>query len=108
MPSGYLSGVQIAVIRAPSGLGLRRSGVERLPEALEAAGLLDGLPVAGTTLVEPPSYHGLGLARRSGRSVTGKARAAPEREPSGVLNARALGEYSRTLADAVQDALARK
>jgi hypothetical protein len=33
-----------SIIDAPSDLGLRRTGVEGLPDALRAAGLLEGLP----------------------------------------------------------------
>ena len=35
-----------SIIDAPSDLGLRRTGVDRLPDALRAAGLLEGLPDA--------------------------------------------------------------
>jgi arginase len=35
-----------SIIDAPSDLGLRRTGVDRLPRALRAAGLLEGLPDA--------------------------------------------------------------
>jgi arginase len=45
-----------SIIDAPSDLGLRRTGVDRLPEALRAAGLLEGLPdvrAAGRLPVPP-------------------------------------------------------
>jgi arginase len=45
-----------AVIDAPSVLGLRPSGVEHLPKALKAAGLLDALDAEYAGLVEPPPY----------------------------------------------------
>ncbi len=46
-----------AVIDAPSILGLRPNGVERLPEALKAAGLLAGLNAEYAGRVEPLPYN---------------------------------------------------
>jgi hypothetical protein len=45
-----------SIIDAPSDLGLRRTGVDGLPDALRAAGLLEGLPdvrYAGRLTVPP-------------------------------------------------------
>ena len=47
---------RFAVIDAPSVLGLKPNGVERLPEALKAAGLLAGLHAEYAGRVEPPPY----------------------------------------------------
>ena len=46
-----------AVIDAPSFLGLKPTGVERLPEALKAAGLMAGLNAEYAGRVEPPPYN---------------------------------------------------
>ncbi|MFD5571839.1 arginase family protein [Streptomyces cadmiisoli] len=77
-----------AIIEAPSVLGLRPSGVQYLPAALSAAGLLRAdPPVARAARVEPPAYD-------------------PRRDPvTGVLNSDALARYSVRLADAVGDVL---
>ena len=48
---------KFVVVEAPSILGLKPTGVENLPEALKKAGLLKGLDVETTHLVEPPSYN---------------------------------------------------
>lgn len=85
--SGYTRVVKVALINAPSALGLRPSGVELLPEALGRAGLTSALPIASTTTVKPPPYD-------------------PHPDPSGVLNARSLAAYSRDIAAAVAQALA--
>lgn len=77
----------IAVIDAPSILGLRPSGVEYLPEALKAAGLLDALDAAYVRRVEPPPYN-------------------PQRDPETlILNPDALRAYSLQLADTVAGVL---
>jgi arginase len=39
-----MRGKGCSIIDAPSDLGLRRTGIDRLPEALRGAGLLEGLP----------------------------------------------------------------
>ncbi|MFJ3727194.1 arginase family protein [Streptomyces sp. NPDC090045] len=73
----------IAIIEAPSVLGLRPSGVQHLPAALLDAGLADhpGLVHAGR--VDPPAY-------------------APQRDPgTQVLNPAGIAGYSVRLADAV-------
>lgn len=40
----YLTMKACSIIDAPSDLGLRHTGVDRLPDALREAGLLEGLP----------------------------------------------------------------
>jgi arginase len=45
-PGGNIRSRDCSVIEAPSDLGLRRTGVQGLPDALRAAGLLEGLPNA--------------------------------------------------------------
>ncbi len=80
---------RFVLLHAPSVLGLRPTGVERLPEALEAAGLraLLGAEYAGR--IEPPPYD-------------------PRRDPeSGLLNPAGLRDYSLRLADAVARELRR-
>jgi len=80
---------ELAIIEAPSVLGLRPSGVQDLPAALLDAGLKD-LPraVAGGR-VDPPAYE-------------------ESRDPeTGVLNPNGIAQYSVRLADAVGAALAR-
>ncbi|MFI6370533.1 arginase family protein [Streptomyces sp. NPDC050546] len=73
----------VAIIEAPSVLGLRPTGVEGLPEALLGAGLAEGLGAVRAGRVEPPGYD-------------------PERDPeTGVLNPEGIAGYSVALADAV-------
>jgi arginase len=72
-----------AIVEAPSVLGLFPSGVERLPDALLAAGLAKRLGARRAGRVEPPPFR-------------------PERDPETLLrNPRALAEYAEALADAV-------
>lgn len=78
-----------AVLDAPSVLGLRPTGVERLPAALRAAGLLEGLGASDAGVVPAPPYD----ARRD--------------PATGMLNPDALASYVRRLADAVGPLLAR-
>ncbi|MEU5389925.1 arginase family protein [Streptomyces tibetensis] len=74
---------KLAIIEAPSVLGLRPTGVEDLPAALLGAGLAEGLGAVHAGRVEPPPY-------------------APERDPdTGVLNAGGIATYSVALAGAV-------
>ena len=76
-----------AIIDAPSILGLRPTGVEHLPEALKAAGLLVGLNAEYAGRVEPPPYN-------------------PQRDPNTlILNPDALRAYSLQLAEAVASVL---
>ncbi|GHC99808.1 arginase [Streptomyces violarus] len=77
----------VAIIEAPSVLGLRPTGVEELPEALLGHGLAEGLGAVRAGRVEPPAYD-------------------PERDPdSGVLNPDGIAAYSVALADAVSAVL---
>lgn len=74
---------RFAVLHAPSILGLRPTGVERLPEALEAAGLSERIRAEHAGRIDPPPYD-------------------PTRDPeTGILNGAALREFSLRLADAV-------
>jgi arginase len=74
-----------AVLDAPSILGLRPTGVERLPQALRAAGLLAGLQ-----------------AEDAGRVPDLNDRYDPVRDPTtGLLNGEALRDFSHRLAGAV-------
>ncbi|MCX4704983.1 arginase family protein [Streptomyces sp. NBC_01373] len=73
----------VAVIEAPSVLGLRPTGVEELPRALLGAGLAEGLGAVRAGRVEPPAYD---------------ARRDPD---TGVLNPDGIAAYSLALADAV-------
>jgi len=47
----------IAIIEAPSILGLKPGGVEKLPEALKAQGLLNRIRVVNEEKIIPPSYN---------------------------------------------------
>ncbi|CCK27443.1 Arginase/agmatinase/formiminoglutamase [Streptomyces davaonensis JCM 4913] len=77
----------LAIIEAPSVLGLRPGGVSDLPRALRGAGLLDGFRVASEERLDPPEYD-------------------EARDPdTAVLNPTAIARYSLTLADAVESAL---
>jgi arginase len=79
-----------AVLEAPSILGLKPTGVDRLPSTLLQHGLADQL-------------H----ARRAGR-VTPSAAYNTTRDPQTLtLNARGIAEYSVRLADAVSDIIGR-
>ncbi|MFI1394626.1 arginase family protein [Streptomyces sp. NPDC020681] len=78
---------QIAIIEAPSILGLRPSGVEELPGALLGAGLAERLGAVSAGRVEAAAYD-------------------PVRDPdSGVLNAAGIARYSGRLADVVSGVL---
>ncbi|UUU44435.1 arginase family protein [Streptomyces sp. NBC_00162] len=73
----------MAIIEAPSVLGLRPSGVQDLPAALLDAGLLDHPGALHTGRVEAPAYD-------------------PRRDPdTGILNPAGIARYSVRLADAV-------
>lgn len=78
-----------AIVEAPSVLGLFPGGVERLPEALLAAGLADRLGARHAGRVEPPDYDAVRDAETA------------------LLNPTGIAAYSRTLADAVAGVLAR-
>ena len=74
----------VAVIEAPSILGLRPTGVETLPDALMRAGLLDRLKARHAGRVEPTAAYD---STRDPATLT--------------LNAHGIAAYSRALADAV-------
>ncbi|MDT0341298.1 arginase family protein [Streptomyces litchfieldiae] len=78
---------ELALIEAPSVLGLRPSGVQDLPAALIAAGLPRRLGAARAGRVEAPAYD-------------------PARDAeTGIRNAAAIARYSAALADAVGEVL---
>jgi arginase len=80
---------RFALIHAPSVLGLRPTGVERPPPALEAAGIRSGLGAEYAGRIEPLPYD-------------------PRRDPeTGILNPVGLVEHSGRLADAVGRELSR-
>lgn len=73
-----------AILEAPSILGLRPGGVERLPERLLELDLAERLGARRAGRVEPPPYR-------------------PERDrETHILNAQAIARWSPTLADAVE------
>ncbi|MFI6851237.1 arginase family protein [Streptomyces sp. NPDC050416] len=73
----------LAIIEAPSVLGLRPTGVEELPDALLGAGLAEGLGAVRAGRVQPPPYN-------------------PQRDQdTGVLNPGGIAAYSTALADTV-------
>jgi arginase len=74
----------VGVIEAPSILGLKPGGVEKLPEALKAQGLLNRIPVVYEEKIIPPSYS------RQRDTKTN------------ILNPNAIHDFSVKLADAVQ------
>src|SRR5215475_14491851 len=78
---------RVAIIDAPSILGLRPSGVARLPEALRSAGLLSALNAEYAGRVEPPPYN----SRRDPETL--------------LLNPDSLRVYALQLAAAVADVL---
>jgi arginase len=76
-----------AIIEAPSILGLKPTGVEKLPEELLRHGLADRLEARRAVRLPTPSY-------------------SFERDPqTNTLNARAISEWSPRLADAVEQVL---
>ena len=76
---------EYSVIDAPSILGLRPTGVELLPKALRAAGLLERLNVEYGGIVAPSSPYN-----------------HSRDEETKLLNAEAIKEYSLKLAEAVK------
>jgi arginase len=72
-----------AIIEAPSVLGLFPRGVEKLSDALLAAGLAECLQARRAGRVEPPPYN----ERRDPETL--------------ILNPRGIADYSAALADAV-------
>jgi arginase len=79
-----------AIVEAPSSLGLRATGVRRLPDALLGAGLADELP---------------GSVRRAARVEPGPDGGDAVDEATGLLHGRALAIYSRALAGEVETVL---
>lgn len=79
---------RFAIIEAPSILGLRPTGVERLPDALRRHGLVGRLDAREAARLASPPY----LAARP-----------PD---TGTLNAEGIARFSRALADAFGDVLA--
>jgi arginase len=78
---------RFAVVQAPSSLGLRATGVERLGDALLRNGLAQALGAVHATTVVPPTASGV-------------------RDPdSGVLNGLEIAAYAVDLADAVGEVL---
>jgi arginase family enzyme len=79
---------QYAVVEAPSVLGLRPTGVERLPDALLEAGLAERLRARRVGRVEPPPYGDRG-------------------DPKTLMqNPQGISAYTPRLADAVGEVLA--
>src|SRR5262249_52477863 len=77
----------IAIIEAPSVLGLRPTGVEKLPDALNRAGLSRTLNARKAARVESAPY-------------------SEKRDPqTGFLNAREIADYARRLAAEVERVL---
>ena len=79
-----------AILEAPSILGLKPTGVDRLPAVLLQHGLADELQ-----------------ARRAGRVVPAAAYNTARDPQTLTLNARGIAEYSVRLADAVADIIGR-
>ena len=77
----------IAIIEAPSILGLRPTGVEHLPDALISAGLLARLHARHAGRVNAPMYSD-----------------ARDRE-TGFLNPQGIADFSRRLAERVDEVL---
>ena len=78
---------RIAIIEAPSILGLRPTGVELLPGALKSAGLLERLGAEHAGRVPSPVYN-------------------PKRDPETLLlNPEGIRDYSKRLADSVAKVL---
>jgi arginase len=76
-----------AIIEAPSILGLKPTGVDKLPGRLLSYGLADRLHARRAARLETPPY-------------------SRERDPqTNTLNARMIAEWSPKLADAVEDVL---
>lgn len=78
---------EFITIDAPSVLGLRPTGVERMPEALKTASLLESLQARDAGRLEPPPYD-------------------PNRdEETYLLNPTGIHDYSQRLAGAIGDVL---
>lgn len=79
-----------AIVEAPSSLGLRATGVRRLPDALLRAGLANELP---------------GTVRRAARVEPAADGGDVVDEATGLLHGPALAAYSRALASEVETVL---
>jgi arginase len=75
--------IKFAIVEAPSILGLHPTGVERLPDALLAAGFAEKLGARRAARVEPPPHDAL------------------RDQATMLMNPRAIAGYSTALADAV-------
>jgi arginase len=80
--------MEVFVIDAPSVLGLFPRGVETLPDALHAHGLVERVGAVGRTALIPPPF-------------------VPGPDPTGVNNAGALVEFAESLADTVGEVVDR-
>jgi arginase len=80
---------RIAVIEAPSALGLTPTGVDGLARTLMADGIADRTHARYVGRIEPPPYH----SQRDAET--------------GILNAQAIAQWSPQLADAVGSVLDR-
>jgi len=78
---------EIEIIKAPSSLGLQKTGVEGLADTLLSAGLAEGLLAKKIVEVLPFPNN------------------AKQEEESGLLNVQAIAEYSRKLANVVTQVL---
>ena len=83
--------LRFAVIDAPSVLGLRPTGVEGLPEALKKAGLLKQLKAEYIGAIQSRILYS---SERDQRTM--------------LLNAKAIREYSQSLANVVSNVIAEK
>ena len=82
--------LQFVILEAPSSLGLRPTGVERLPQALKAAGFQEGLHAQDAGCVPPLPYN-------------------IQRDPTThLLNGEAIRVYSQHLADALMPLMERQ
>jgi arginase len=86
----FMAHPSYVVIEAPSVLGLFPKGVETLPDALLAAGLMERIHARRAGRVEPPPYD----PRRD--------------EATGLLNPHQIADYSRALADTITQVLAHR
>jgi arginase len=83
--------LRFAIIDAPSALGLRPTGVEGLPDALKKAGLLKQLKAEYIGVVQSRTPYS---SERDQRTM--------------LLNAKAIREYSQSLANVVSNVIAEK
>jgi arginase len=82
-----MAAARFAIIDAPSVLGLKPTGVDRLPDALHRHGLVERLGARVAASLAPPPYDAA-------------------RPDTGTLNAPGIARFSITLADAVGEVLA--